>query len=404
MTVNRLTWMLTIKNLRWRSRKLILSLGALAICNMLVLSLVHFSRLVEVRVDNLSRQYDLVIGGHASPMMLVWQSLTLDVQTASPPVPGHYEDILWDIPEVDLVLPVATGESHRVWPVIGTVPHMLENYAFGSVAMKDGEVFGDVSGVVLGADVAKESGYKVGEFITIGAGSDLQPDDVYSMEFPITGIIKKHHSPIDGVILSSLEALYEARRLNQEQNSIGRALHPLPGEVSFFAVKLSDKGSLFSIQRNLPALMSSAEAVIPAVEIKKLRFYGESVRIVFIVLIVVASAIGLLAMFLAISKGMSLREKDMQILHMLGMHKKQLQMVACLEPVLLIVIAIVVGYFMYVGLAMSSILWMPPVLDLSLSRIFEVMSSLLFILPLLLGQGVVLLVPALKSTRTQARQ
>ena len=404
MTVNRLVWVLTIKSLRWRSRQLILSLAALAICNMLILSLVHFSKLIEERADNLARQYDLVIGGHTSSAMLVWQALTLDVDGSTPPLPAHYEDMLWDIPEVSLVLPVATGESHRSWPVIGTVPEMLEHYAFGPAEIVDGEVFGDIAGVVLGADVARESGYQVGEYITIGAGSDLLPDDVYPMDLLITGILAKHHSPIDGLIISSLEGLYEARRLNQEQGKISRVLHSLPGEASFFSVRLNDRSVVFSLQRNLPGLMEAAEAVIPAVVIKNLAYYGESIQTLLMVLIAVTMSVGLLAMFLAVSKGMSLREQDMQILYMLGMHRKHLRYVACLEPALLILVAVLLGYLLFSCFAVSGILWLPSVLDFSLDIIFELLAGSLVMIPLLLCQGVILLIPALLAIRYQANQ
>ncbi len=90
-------------------------------------------------------------------------------------------------------IPISLGDSHRGFRVMGTSDAYFQYYRFSrsrALEFSAGAPFADVFDTVVGADVARELGYEVGDKVVIahgaGATSFVEHDD---KPFTITGVL-----------------------------------------------------------------------------------------------------------------------------------------------------------------------------------------------------------------------
>ena len=107
---------------------------------------------------------DLIVGARASPVQLLLASVFRVGEPAAEMSWRSYEAIAAH-PAVAWSLPLSFGDSHRGFPVLGTVPAYFERYRHGAgtaLRMKAGRAFsGTLDGLyeaVVGAEVAGRPG------------------------------------------------------------------------------------------------------------------------------------------------------------------------------------------------------------------------------------------------------
>ena len=113
--------------------------------------------------------------------------------------------------EVDWAVPISLGDSHRGFRVVGTTGDYFKHYRFGrrqSLAFGAGQPFAALFEAAIGADVAEELGYSVGDEIIlahgVGAFGFTKHDN---KPFTISGILAKTGTPVDRSVHVSLAAI-----------------------------------------------------------------------------------------------------------------------------------------------------------------------------------------------------
>ncbi|MEM9735381.1 MAG: ABC transporter permease, partial [Pseudomonadota bacterium] len=112
------------------------------------------------------------------------------------------EDVAW-------MVPISLGDSHRQFRVMGTSGAFFTRYQFRggqSLRFAEGAPFDDLFDAVIGWDVARDLGYRLGDEIIIshGIGSFTAHGD---KPFRIAGILAKSGTPVDRTVLVSLEGI-----------------------------------------------------------------------------------------------------------------------------------------------------------------------------------------------------
>ena len=86
--------------------------------------------------------------------------------------------------DIDWVVPIALGDSHRGYRVVATTKEYFDKVKYAvdkPLSFREGSEFSELNQVVLGHQVALELGYKIGSklFVTHGSGQQLgrQHDD-----------------------------------------------------------------------------------------------------------------------------------------------------------------------------------------------------------------------------------
>ena len=150
----------------------------------------------------------MIIGARSGEIQLLLYSL---FQIGSPT-----NNISWDSfleiskkPEIDWIIPISLGDSHKQFRVMGTTKEYFDKYSYRNdkkLRYKDGKNFEETFDVVIGSDVAKILNYKLEDSIVIAHGISSQS---LHNEFPfkIKGILRKTGTSIDRLVLVSLEAL-----------------------------------------------------------------------------------------------------------------------------------------------------------------------------------------------------
>lgn len=257
---------------------------------------------------------DLIVGARSGPVNLLLYSVfhlgdaTADVswQTYSK-VAAH--------PQVAWTIPLALGDSHRDFRVLGTTGDYFAHYKYGqqrSLAFAAGRAFDGASEAVLGAEVARELGYKLGQSLVLSHG--LGEGDITRHEghpVVVVGMLRRTGTPVDRTVHVTLQAI--------EAMHAGPGASLEPESITAFVVGLRDRVAAFQIQRDINAWRGEALlAIMPGVTLQQL---WQVVGLVETALYVVAGFVvfaGLLGLLTALLTSLNERRREMAILRSVG--------------------------------------------------------------------------------------
>lgn len=153
---------------------------------------------------------DLIVGARAGDVQLLLYSVFRIGNATNNITWESYQDIAGRR-EVDWIVPISLGDSHRGYRVVGTTTGFFEHYRYRrdtGLRFTAGEAFDDLFDTVIGADVAQALGYAVGDGIIVshgtGRGSGAEHDD---KPFRVSGILAKTGTPVDRAVYVGLEAI-----------------------------------------------------------------------------------------------------------------------------------------------------------------------------------------------------
>ena len=151
---------------------------------------------------------DLIVGARSGSVQLLLYSVFRIGNATNNMTWETYSDIAAR-PEVDWIVPISLGDSHRQFRVMGTTAAFFERYKYRSgqsLALQNGALFDDIFDTVIGADVAATLGYDVGDPIVVahGLASFIEHDD---QPFQVSGILEKTGTPVDRTVIVSLKAI-----------------------------------------------------------------------------------------------------------------------------------------------------------------------------------------------------
>lgn len=116
---------------------------------------------------------DLIVGPRSHPVQL----LLYAVFHIGEPEAGMGWDSVQRIasdPAVAWVVPVSLGDSHHGLPVVATTGAYFKHYRYGrsqSLAFASGTASGGLFDVVIGAEVARRLGYRIGDKVVLSHGT-----------------------------------------------------------------------------------------------------------------------------------------------------------------------------------------------------------------------------------------
>ena len=271
--------------------------------------------------------------------------------------------------EVAWTIPISLGDSHRGFRVMGTSSAYFEHYRFArtrNLEFADGGPFSDVFDAVIGADVARQLGYSVGQSVVLahglGATSFMQHDD---KPFVVTGILKRTGTPVDRTVHVSLEGI-EAIHVDWQSGTRVRGaeltveqvrqVDLTPKSITAFLVGLKSRAMAFRLQRSINEFPAEPlSAVLPGVALQQL---WDLVSVVEIALLTVSAFValgGLLGMLAAILTSLNERRREMAILRSVGARPWQIFGLLVSEAGLLAALGVALGTAtLYLLLAISA--------------------------------------------------
>ncbi len=258
---------------------------------------------------------------------------------------------------VDWVVPISLGDSHRGFAVVATSTAYFDRFRHGDrqpLVLAQGRRFGAVFETVVGAEVARHLGYRLGQRIVLSHGDGaFAANEHADKPFTVVGILAATGTPVDRSVHIGLDAM-EAIHLDWLAGA------PLPGSavpasevakhdltpknVTAALVGLKSRAAVFGVQRFVAEFEAEPlMAVLPGVALDELWAVvgiGERGLLAMSFLVAVVSLGGLVAVILA---GLEQRRRELAILRAVGAGPRQMLFLLALEGALVTVAGVGLG-------------------------------------------------------------
>ena len=349
--------------LRFRWLVTFLTVASIALGVALVCGVLTLRQESERALSKEAGLYDLVVGGKGSPLQLILSSVYhLDSPTGNLPF-TDYKRLRHD-PRVLWAAPIGLGDNYLGYRIVGTEAHFFdlpdrEGNPFFKFA--HGQVFANRFEVVLGSQVAKASGLKIGDsFFGTHGLVDVPGGEVHrDVPHKVSGILAPTGTAQDRAIFGTLESVWEIHETEDRIHSAiqGSALlgTQQDRETTAILVRLKTPGLRLWMADEIRK-QSDGIAAIPINEI--LRFQRGIVGPVQQALLVVAAAVvvvSCLTVLTTLHQAAERRRRDIAILRSLGAVRGEVAALVFTEGLLLTGAGLLLGLLLgHIGLALAS--------------------------------------------------
>ncbi len=353
---------------------------------------------------------DLIVGARSGSVQLLLYSVFRIGNATNNITWRSFQDIAAR-PEVDWIVPISLGDSHRQFRVMGTTKAFFEHYKYRqgrSLEIAHGVMMDDLFDAVIGADVAATLGYKVGDPIVVahGIASFTEHKD---QPFRVSGIIEKTGTPVDRTVVVSLQAIEAIHVDWRNGGRIPGAATPIdtlrqmdltPSAVTAALVGVKSPLQIFTLQRAINEYpQEPLLAVLPGVALQELWGIvgvAETALLGVSGMVVITALIGMMA---TIFSGLNERRREMAIFRAMGARPATIFGLLVLEAILMATVGALFG----LGILYVVLLLAQPAIDQAYGLWLPVnapgLREFWVLVAVIAASAIVSLVPALRAYR-----
>lgn len=346
---------LALKSAWARRLTLAIALVAIAISTALLLAVERVRHDARTGFTQSISGVDLIVGARTGGVQLMLYAVfhsgraTNNIRWESfAAIAGH--------PAVAWAVPISLGDNHRAHPVIGTRAEYFERFRYADgrpLAFAAGKPFAEIFETVIGSDVAKALGYRVGDRIMLTHGmAELGPEHD-DKPFAVVGVLSPTGTPVDRAVLVGLEAI-SAIHLDWAGGA------PLPGlaipaehvrkfdlapkEITAFFVGLKSRADVFRLQRHINVYRDEPLlAVMPGVALDELWQTLATVEQTLFALSALVVLVGLTGLTATLLAGLNERRRELAILRALGASPRAIFVMLTAEGLLVTALGTLAG-------------------------------------------------------------
>ncbi|TYK65748.1 ABC transporter permease [Colwellia echini] len=369
---------LALKSLRDRKGSIALSLMAMTVSIFILLGVEHIRHQTKESFSNTVSGVDLIVGARTGSLNLLLYSV-FKIGNPTNNISWQSYQTIADNPKVKWAVPLSIGDSHKGFRVLGTTVDYFQHFSYGKkqrLHFAKGAAFNNVFDVVLGAQVAKKLGYKLGDTLVLSHGVAKNSFSLHKDNpFTVVGILSPTGTPVDNSLHVSLQGI-EAIHLDGNSSHLGHQHKPhlhqhsadkdhhhdesihvdekvhqdavfaklQPQSITAIMVGLKSKITTFQLQRQINNFTGEAMlAILPGIalsELWQMMSILENTLLLVSALVFVSACLGVSAMLLS-----SIRERtrEIQLLRVIGASPMFLFLLVELEALLIAVISIIFG-------------------------------------------------------------
>lgn len=314
----------------------------------------------------------LIVGARSGSVQLLLYSVFRIGAATNNVTWESYQDIAAR-PEIDWIVPISLGDSHRSFRVMGTTTGFFEHYKYRqgkSLEFAEGVLLDDLFDTVIGADVAAQLNYGVGDPIVVahGLASFSEHKD---QPFRVSGILEKTGTPVDRTVIVSMEAIEaihvdwkSGAQIPGQATSVDaiRKMDLTPNAVTAALIGVKSPLQTFAVQRAINQYPEEPLlAILPGVALQELWGIvgvAETALLAVSAMVVVTALIGMMA---TIFSSLNERRREMAIFRAMGARPTTILTMLVLEAMMTAAIGAVLGLaFLYIGLFIAQ-----PIVDSS---------------------------------------
>ena len=313
---------------------------------------------------------DLIVGARSGSVQLLLYSVFRIGNATNNVTWQSYQDIAARS-DVEWIVPISLGDSHRQFRVMGTTTAFFEHYKYRqgrSLAVSDGVIMDDLFDTVIGADVAATLGYSIDDPIIVahGLASFTEHKD---QPFRVSGILEKTGTPVDRTVIVSLEAI-EAIHVDWQSGAqipgqatsvdVIREMELTPQAVTAALIGVESPLQTFALQRAINEYSQEPLlAILPGVALQELWGIvgiAETALLAVSAMVVVTALIGMMA---TIFSSLNERRREMAIFRAMGARPRTILSMLVLEAMVMAAVGALLGLMLlYIGLIIAQ-----PILD-----------------------------------------
>lgn len=308
-----------------------LSVMLIAFGTTILTILLLVSTQIEQKLNNNSKDIDLVVGAKGSPLQLILSSIYyIDFPTGNIPLKDANQ--LAQSPFVKRAVPLALGDNYNGIRIVGTDSNYISLYG---LTTQSGKFWKTNLEATIGSNVAKEQQLKVGDTFFGAHGltenKDLHKDHAYK----VVGILAPQGNVTDNLILTNVASVWEMHGEEASGETEGKEITSLliqyrsPMSVAMFPRMVNQ---MTSLQSASPAMESTRLFSLIGVGVDTLQWFA--------VLIMLIAAI---SVFVNLYNSLKERSYDLAIMRTLGASKTKLFLIVILEGLLLTVVGTILG-------------------------------------------------------------
>ncbi|MEM9638217.1 MAG: ABC transporter permease [Pseudomonadota bacterium] len=308
---------------------------------------------------------DLIVGARSGSVQLLLYSVFRIGNATNNVTWQSYQDIAAR-PDVDWIVPISLGDSHRQFRVMGTSQAFFEHYKYRqgrALEMAEGVVMADLFDTVIGADVAATLGYTLDDPIIVahGLASFAEHKD---QPFRVSGVLSKTGTPVDRTVIVSMEAI-EAIHVDWQGGAqipgqstpveVIRGMDLTPQAVTAALVGVESPLQTFALQRAINEYSQEPLlAILPGVALQELWGIvgiAETALLAVSAMVVVTALIGMMA---TIFSSLNERRREMAIFRAIGATPATILGLLVLEAMVTAAVGAVLGLaLLYAGLTIA---------------------------------------------------
>jgi len=344
---------LAIKSLVDRKNSVALTCIAMTISVFVLLGVEHIRKESKESFSSTISGADLIVGARSGRLNLLLYSVFRMGSPVNNISWRSYQEISTN-PSVAWTIPISLGDSHKGFRVLGTTNDYFRHFKYGrkqSLDVEQGNQFGAVFDVVLGAEVATNLNYQLGDPIVLSHGVGDTSFTVHDRHpFTITGILAPTGTPVDQTVHVKLEGIEAIHKDNDIGNNDLQ-----PTSITAFIVGLTSRITTFRLQREINEYKREPlMAILPGValsELWRMMSLFESTLQLISSMVFVAALLGLAALM---ASSIRERKKETHLLRIIGAPPGVLFFLFQLEALLVSLVSIIAASsLLYISLSVA---------------------------------------------------
>lgn len=301
---------------------------------------------------------DLIAGARSGSLQLVLYSV-FNIGQATNNVSFETYKKIEKMDAVEWAIPYSLGDGHRGFRVVATSAEFFALYQVRNhqhLHWASGEKFSHFLDIVIGAEVAKTLGYKLGDHVVLAHGSTTGDSfaEHTNKPFKIVGILDFTGTAIDRSLYISLEGI-EAIHVDWQSGAAPRPGEEIktenitaemlkPKTITSFFIKAKSKIAVLQLQRDINDYSEEPMlAVIPGVVLAEFWQTLSQVELIFKMVSGLVMIVGLIGMMIAILTSINERRREMAILRSLGASLNDMMLLILFEVTVILAAAVAVA-------------------------------------------------------------
>lgn len=287
---------------------------------------------LQEQFDRNIKDIDMVLGAKGSPLQLILANVYhVDAPTGN--ISRQAAEKISKHPYIEDAIPLAYGDNFMKYRIVGTNYKYHEHYG---VTVADGKLYENQYDATIGANVAAESGLKIGDTFYSAHGLTDDTDVHKDHAFTVVGIFEKSNSVVDQLILTPMESIWGVHEHMEEET--GEAPDE---EITAMLLKKKNPMAILALPKMLEE--TNMQIALPSIEINRLtQNFGVGMGTIRTIAILIM-VLSFVSVFISLYNSMRERKYELALMRSMGAARGSLFRLILAEGLVLTIGGMIIG-------------------------------------------------------------